>query len=170
MYKRAELSNICALFLNPKRMSLFIRYHLFRLSRRAKPSPKFLHRLESTLFSKAEAKHLHWMHFLRIAAAPALLVVSILTSTATYAYTSDRVLPGHALYPMRQSVEGFEIQLAAVTGMKDRVRLRQLERRARERILIEERKPAVKPAPSKSQPKKPPVLKPAPKPAKTKSI
>lgn len=90
---------------------------------------------------------MHRLRVLRFAVAPALLVVSLLGGTGVYAYSSDTVLPGHALYPLRQSVEGFEIQLASVTGMKDRVRLRLLERHAREKRLIQEKKAPKKKVP-----------------------
>jgi hypothetical protein len=126
-------------------MSVFLRYKLFRLARRSKPSQAFLSSLEARLFPREEILSMHRLRLMRFAVAPALLVVSLLGGTGVYAYSSDAVLPGHALYPLRQSVEGFEIQLASVTGMKDRVRLRLLERHAREKRLMQEEKKAPKP-------------------------
>lgn len=129
-------------------MSVFLRYQLFRLARRAQPSRAFLSGLEAQLFPREQILSMHRLRLMRFALAPALLVVSLLGSTGAYAYSSDQVLPGHALYPLRQSVEGFEVQLASVTGMKDRVRLRLLERHAREKRLLQERqKPKPQPKP-----------------------
>lgn len=138
-------------------MSVFLRYRLFRLAQRAKPSQAFLSGLEARLFPREQILSMHRLRLMRFAVVPALLVLSFLGGTGVYAYSSDRVLPNHVLYPLRQSVEGFEIQLASVTGMKDRVRLRLLERHAREKRLIEERqkpKPQLKPQ-QKPQPKPP---------------
>jgi len=67
-----------------------------------------------------------------------------LGGTGVYAYASDQVLPDHALYPLRQSLERFEVQIAAVTPMKDRVHLRLLERRAREKKLLEQKQQKAK--------------------------
>lgn len=119
-------------------MSVFLRYRLFRLAQKAKPSQAFLSGLESRLFPREQILSMHRLRIMRFAVAPALLIVSLLGGTGVYAYSSDDVLPGHALYPLRESVEGFEFQLASVTGMKDRVRLRLLERHVREKRLIEE--------------------------------
>ena len=121
-------------------MSFLIRYRLFRLARRSHPSSLFLTNLEKTLFPQKEINHLHYVRALRYGVVPALLIVGLLTGTGTYAYASDRVLPDHFLYPLRQSVEGVEFQLASVTGLKDRVRLKQLERRAREKKMLQEKR------------------------------
>lgn len=125
-------------------MSLLTRYHLFRLAQRVRLDSGFLSAMETKLFSQKDLHHLQRARFLRWAVAPALLIISLLTSTGTYAYVSDQVLPDHALYPLRQSVEGFAVQIASVTGMKDRVRLKQLERRAREKKLLQQRAVPVK--------------------------
>lgn len=136
------------------------------MRRRATPSKEFLLRLETRLFPKQEIMYIHYMRFLRLAVVPAVLVITLLASTGGYAYASPRVLPGHMLYPMRQGVEGMEMQIATLAGlkMKDRVRLRQLERRAREKMLLEERtiqkQPQKKIETTKFGPQKP-----APKPA-----
>lgn len=125
-------------------MSFFLRVRLWRAARRAAPSLGFLRRLETKLFAPAELMTFHRLRALRFAAVPALLIVSFLGGTGVYAYASDTVLPDHALYPLRQSLEGFEVQIAAVTPMKDRVHLRLLERRAREKKLLEEKQQKAK--------------------------
>lgn len=138
-------------------MSFFLRMRLWRASRRSSPSSRFLRTLEAKLFPPAELVTLHRLRALRFAAVPAMLIVSFLGSTGVYAYASDEVLPDHALYPLRQSLERFEVQIAAVTPMKDRVHLRLLERRAREKKLLEEKQQkakAVKVVPTKVAPPK----------------
>ncbi len=125
-------------------MSFFLRVRLWRAARRSSPSSGFLRGLEAKLFPPAELMMLHRVRTLRYAVVPALLIVSFLGSTGVYAYASDTVLPDHALYPLRQSLEGFEVQIAAVTPMKDRVHLRLLERRAREKRLLEEKQQKAK--------------------------
>jgi hypothetical protein len=120
-------------------MSLFLRLHLRRLAKQAEPSKVFLNRLETRLFERKEIVLWHRSHLLRFAVVPALLIVTLLGGTGAYAYTSDQVLPDHVLYPLRKSIEGFQVQIAAVTPMKDRVRLRLLERHAREKRLLEEK-------------------------------
>ena len=127
-------------------MFVFLRYQLSRLAKRAQPSPVFLANLEAKLFPRAQILSLHRLKAMRFAFAPALIMVSLLGGTGVYAYSSDAVLPGHALYPMRQSVEGLTVRLATVTGMRDRVHLRLLERHAREKRLLQERqKPKLPP-------------------------
>lgn len=125
-------------------MSFFLRMRLWRAARRSSPSSGFLRTLEAKLFPPAELVTLHRLRALRFAAVPAMLIVSFLGSTGVYAYASDEVLPDHALYPLRQSLERFEVQIAAVTPMKDRVHLRLLERRAREKKLLEEKQQKAK--------------------------
>ncbi len=131
-------------FIQKNNMSFLLRVRLWRASRRSSPSSRFLRALEAKLFAPAELMTLHRLRVLRFAAVPALLIVSFLGSTGVYAYASDTVLPDHALYPLRQSLEGFEVQIAAVTPMKDRVHLRLLERRAREKKLLEEKQKKAK--------------------------
>jgi hypothetical protein len=133
-------------------MSFFLRVRLWRAARRSSPSSGFLHTLEAKLFPSEEIIALHRLRILRFAVVPSLLIVMFLGSTGVYAYASDTVLPDHALYPLRQSLEGFEVQIAAVTPMKDRVHLRLLERRAREKKLLEEKlqkTKGAKPVPAK---------------------
>ncbi len=120
-------------------MLIFLRYRLSSLAKRAKPSRVFLAHLESRLFPREQILSMHRLRKMRFALAPALMAVSLFGGTGVYAYSSDNVLPDHALYPLRQSVEGFEMQIASVTGMKDRVRFRLLERHAREKRLMQER-------------------------------
>lgn len=146
----------------------FLRYHFFRLAKRASPSQDFLDRLETKLFPRIDLVMVHRLRWMRFAVVPALIVVTILSGTGVYAYSSDTILPDHALYPLRQGVEGLTVQVAAVTGLKDRVRIRQIERHAREKILLEKKqaikapiiKPVQKPVP-KIIPK--PIPKPVPK-------
>lgn len=142
-------------------MSLFLRLRLFLMGRRARPSNAFLNTLEKKLFPPEQITVMHRMRVLRFAAVPALLIVSLLAGTGSYAYSSDEVLPGDFLYPIRKNMEGLEFKLAAVTGMKDRVRIRQLERRAREKALLQEReqKPKPKPEAKPKAPVKTPVRK-----------
>ncbi|MBP6945584.1 hypothetical protein KBD61_04770 [Patescibacteria group bacterium] len=125
-------------------MSFLLRVRLWRAARRSSPSSVFLRALEAKLFPPAELITLHRLRALRFAVVPALLVVSCLGGTGVYAYASDQVLPDHALYPLRQSLERFEVQIAAVTPMKDRVHLRLLERRAREKKLLEQKQQKAK--------------------------
>lgn len=125
-------------------MSFLLRVRLWRAARRSSPSSGFLRDLEAKLFPSTELVALHRVRALRFAVVPALLVISFLGGTGVYAYASDTVLPDHALYPLRQSLEGFEVQIAAVTPMKDRVHLRLLERRAREKKLLEEKQKKAK--------------------------
>ncbi len=157
-------------------MSFLLRLRLWRAARRSSPTSSFLRGLEAGLFPPAELVVLHRLRALRFAVVPALLVVGLLGGTGVYAYASDTVLPDHALYPLRQSLEGFEVQIAAVTPMKDRVHLRLLERRAREKKLLEEKQQkakAVKSAPVKLVPSKVPPAKIVPAktaPTSTKAI
>ncbi len=87
---------------------------------------------------------MHRVRTLRFVAVPALLVIMLWGGTGAYAYSSDAVLPDHVLYPLRQSMEGFGVQIAAVTPLKDRVRLRLLERQAREKRLLQEKQQKIK--------------------------
>ncbi len=119
-------------------MSLFLHYRLHRLSEKVKPSQEFLTSLEAKLFPREQILSMHRLRVLRFAVVPALLVISLLGSTTAYAYASDTVLPDHVLYPLRKGVEGVQLQVASVTNMKDRVRLRLLERHAREKRLLQE--------------------------------
>lgn len=139
-------------------MSLLLRLRLLRLARRVQPSSRFLGDLEARLFPRQDILTMHRLRALRFAVVPALFVLTLLGGTGAYAYSSDAVLPDHILYPLRKSMEGFEVQIAAVTPMKDRVRLRLLERQAREKRLLQEKKEKAKakpkPAPSKAPAKK----------------
>src|SRR3989338_8315308 len=85
-----------------------IRQNLKRLSRLAEPRPAFQRALRKELVVPRP-----W--FVAVL-KPAFATVSIVTmlgaGTATYAYTSDDVVPDHPLYPIREQVERVEEAIA----------------------------------------------------------
>ncbi|OGL74121.1 hypothetical protein A3E39_03005 [Candidatus Uhrbacteria bacterium RIFCSPHIGHO2_12_FULL_60_25] len=109
-----------------------IRQNLKRLSRLAEPRPAFQRALRKELVVPRP-----W--FVAVL-KPAFATVSIVTmlgaGTATYAYTSDDVVPDHPLYPIREQVERVEEAIAVTPAKKAAVKIKQLKKRVREMEIM----------------------------------
>lgn len=109
-----------------------------RIRRAAAPRPEFRRalalRLEAERTLHAPARRI-WLPSPRMVAVP-LTVVVVLAASGTYAYASDGVTAGHALYPVKRGIEEVEATLAPTALLKARVRLKQAERRVREAEFI----------------------------------
>jgi hypothetical protein len=70
--------------------------------------------------------------FLHPAVLATSLVMVLGAGTATYAYTSDDVLPDHPLYPVRVGLEQVEEAVATTPDVLARVEVKHAERRAKE--------------------------------------
>lgn len=114
-------------------ISLFLRFRAIRS--RTAPRKAFVKDLDDLLRARADVSSpslgLRW------AAAGVSTVVLAMSGTAAYAYTSDDVLPEHALYPVRQGVEQVETALALSEERKIAVALKHLARRAKENELLQ---------------------------------
>jgi hypothetical protein len=117
------------------------RYRLWKISRRAKPDAAFLARLECALRERgAFASGVRTMPAWRLATAACVVVLTFGVGASAYAYSSDEVLPDHALYPLREYVEGMEERVALRAERKAAIQRKHLERKLEEVRRIQERR------------------------------
>lgn len=116
-------------------MNWLFNRRLLKLGAHADPDRLFVYRLERRLRSMT-GHPLSWIP-VRVWAFGSLSVLSLMVGgTGVYAYTSDQVLPGHVLYPLRQSIERIEERAAVTPASKQRIHVKHLQRRLHERALI----------------------------------
>lgn len=119
-----------------------ISWRLKLLSRKAAPRPEFERELRLKLLERGlGATPTRIPFYMRTAGVIASIVLVFGAGTATYAYTSDDVLPEHPLYPIRQSVEDAEGALALTPRMRDRIARKHLARKVREIEVLKRRVP-----------------------------
>ncbi len=105
------------------------------LSRKISPDRAFIKQLEAKL--KAESQlTLAWIPMWKLAAVPSLLLILATGSTGVYAYTSDQVLPSHALYSVRQNMEKIESKITVGSSNQALIAVKHLQRRLHEDDLL----------------------------------
>ena len=121
---------------------------LARLSRRVNPSRDFvvsLHRrLEDAGYLAPTVRRTPvW----KLCGAGVLALLLVFIGTGSYAYASDDVLPDHPLYPLRQTIERAELELAPIVTRtpKEKTQAKMLARRVKELQLVREKNLRVAP-------------------------
>lgn len=109
---------------------------LDRIGRRANPDRDFTRALEARIAQTIRPKH-HLSPAVRVAAGSLAGLTLLFGSTAAYAYSSDDVLPDHPLYPLRESIEQAEDALAPTPTIRAAVRLNIVQRKLKERLLLD---------------------------------
>lgn len=113
----------------------FLSKRLERLGRRANPDPAFVRALELRLRQEMKPQPRLWTSW-RGAVGFATTAVLLLVGTGGFAYSAESVLPEHPLYPLRQALERVEDRLALNPEQRAEVRLKHVDRRLRERLLL----------------------------------
>ncbi len=125
-------------------MDWFLGRKLSQLGTRANPEPCFVSTLEKTL--KLQSGHrAWWIHWGRFAASATSVLFVAATATSAYAYTSDEVLPGTLLYPVRESMETVEMTIAQTPAVKAKTQVKQLRRHVHEAELLAARHKVISP-------------------------
>lgn len=109
---------------------------LDRIGRRANPDREFVRALERRISANLGKKR-HLSTAFRLAAGSLAGMTLLFGSTAAYAYTSDDVLPDHPLYPLRETIEQAEDALAPTPQIRAAVRLNLVQRKLKERLLLD---------------------------------
>jgi len=120
-------------------MPWLIEHNLRRLGRKADPDRTFVKRLENRLLLDADFRKPSFSPVLRWATVATLVAGIGLGTTGAYAYASDDVLPGDALYPVKQGIEAIEEKTAWQEQRKIRIEQKHLQRRLKEDELIMKR-------------------------------
>ena len=120
-------------------MPWIIEHKLRRLSRHADPEPAFVKRLEDRLLYEAGLGNPRFSPVLRWATIATLVIGVGLGTTGAYAYASDGVLPGDALYPIKMKIETLEVKIARQDQRKLKIELKHLQRRLKEDALVMKR-------------------------------
>ncbi len=112
-----------------------LKRRLKKLSQRAEPDPRFVQALEARILSQMKPRG--WQSsLLRFGAALASFVCIVGGTTGVYAYESEQVLPGHFLYPVRESIEYIEEQIATTPEKRVEVTVKHIERRMHEYVVL----------------------------------
>lgn len=126
--------------------SLLLSYRLWRMRRETAPSKAFVAQLGQRLASMTPRVAWYATPAFRRAFVSFCLLVTLSASTTSYAYAADDVLPGDALYPVKQGVESVELSLTKAEKKKAVIQ-RQIARRTQEihrAALRLDKHPAVK--------------------------
>ncbi len=107
-----------------------------RISKEADPDPRFVRALELRIREEISPRH-PWALRWKTAAVGLTSAGMMLVGAGSYAYASDTVVPGHTLYPVRETIERAEERLAFRPSWKAGVHLRHLARRLHEQEVIE---------------------------------
>lgn len=116
-------------------MDWLIERKLRRLGRRADPDRDFVLGLEKRLVQEIGVLPAPRAAYLRWASA-AGLVLALGGATGAYAYASDSVLPGSALYPLKLEIENLEKSTSLTNARTAQVELKHLKRRLAEDEII----------------------------------
>ncbi len=127
-------------------MSFKIKYNLSKLKGSAKPDAVFKKQLHTDLMSAWNGSFgkTPWYHGVlahRIAAS-ALLIIILATSSGAYAYASPEVTEGSVLFPVKEAMERVEEVTKFTPESKAAFYLKQIERREKERLVLQTKKPA----------------------------
>ena len=110
-------------------------HKLHKLAKRADPDRFFVTRLEKRLKAESGTSWI-WLPLWKWASVPVLVVFLAGGTTCAYAYTSEDVLPDHALYPIKRGIEKVEETAVLNKGQKTLIELKHLQRRLHEDQLI----------------------------------
>ena len=107
-----------------------------RISKEADPDPRFVRALELKIREEifpARGRFIRWK-----AVAISLTSLSMMAVGAgTYAYSSDAVVPGHTLYPVREKMENFRVRMTRGDVARTMAHMEQLKRRLHEQRILE---------------------------------
>lgn len=119
-----------------------IRHELKRLSRLAEPRAAF----QRALRKEFVVPRPWFVAVLKPAFATVSIVTMLGAGTATYAYTSDDVLPDHPLYPIREQVERVEEAIAFTPTKRAAIQLKRVKRRVHELEIMAVKRKVIQPA------------------------
>jgi hypothetical protein len=123
--------------------SLMIKYRLWKMRRRVRPSREFRRALWAELEIKLPRRSfLQALAWQRLAVPIGVLVLS-LGATSVYAYTSPSVSWGNPLFQIKGRGENIEDRLANTPEASARLRLKKMQRRMSEAEKIAQTKPDV---------------------------
>lgn len=116
-------------------MDWYLKYKLRKLSRKADPDKEFVLNLDKRL-GIGMAPEARRIPVWRFAMVPVLVGILAVSTTGAYAYASEGVLPGNALYPVKQGLEKIEEKITLKPQAKALVAIRHLERRLYEDTIL----------------------------------
>ncbi|MCR4278350.1 MAG: DUF5667 domain-containing protein [bacterium] len=107
-----------------------------RISKEADPDPRFVRALELKIREEISPRQPFSMWWK--ATAISITSISMMTIGAgTFAYSADAVVPGHALYPVRETMENIRVRMTHDDVSRAMVQMQQLKRRLREQQVLE---------------------------------
>ena len=119
-------------------MNILIKLKLRKIAKDSNPDPRFVRALELKI--KEEISPARPMSFKWKTAAISLTSASMmLMGAGSYAYSADAVVPGHTLYPVRETMENARVKMAWGKKKEMKARLHQLKRRHHEQMMLESR-------------------------------
>ncbi|MFA6429522.1 MAG: hypothetical protein WCV84_03435 [Patescibacteria group bacterium] len=115
-----------------------LKWRLYRLRQRAKPSALFASTLEQRFQTAPTTVRRPFTFVMKFATVMGVLALVIGVGTSGYAYASDDVLPDHPLYGLRTTIEQAEARIAPtmLRQAPDEVRAKILQRRIKELRLM----------------------------------
>ncbi len=119
-------------------MDWFISQKLKKIGKTADPSRAFVRALEKDL--KTRMGHpVWWVQWSKVAAGATTALVLAGGSTGVYAFTSDNVLPGTTLYPIRTGIEQAIQTVDVIPAHQAKIKTMIQQRREREREILSQK-------------------------------
>lgn len=117
-------------------MNWNIKRKLKNISRESDPDPRFVRALELRIREEIAPNRRPWSARWKAAVVAFSTLSATCMGAGTYAYASDTVVPGHALYPVREAMEKAELRFPG-SERRTKTFVRHLRRRLQEQKMLE---------------------------------
>lgn len=123
-------------------MTWHVKRAFARIGKDADPDPRFVRALELKIREEISPKRpvrFRW----KVALISLSGIFAVSAGTGSYAYAADAVVPGHALYPVREQMEKIRVRFARDAEHKTQAEIHLMMRRLHEQQLLERRRAAI---------------------------